>query len=633
MRPNRIFVITVGGFLATAAAVGLAERFLHLGPGPIGWIFMALSMTGLGMTALLSRTSETDQYYVAARGLPPFYSGMATASDWMSAATFLSLGGALALQGYAALPYIMGWTGGYLLLSLFLAPYLRQFGRYTLSDFLAARYGGHGPRLVGVLATLLTSFTYLVAQVTGVGIIVSRFLGLDFRLAVFAGLLGVLLYSLLGGTRTLSWHQVAQYVVLTTAYLVPVMLLSWRLFANPVPEATLGRALQANQQRVRALAADPLEQATRARWAEEARAAAQRQADAEAGAEDRERAAAARALAERQAAPPWVEGEARERQLQAPRGVALWNYLALTFCLMLGTAGLPHILSRYYTTPSVRQARTSVAWSLFFVSLLYLAAPAYAALGRHALLNRLVGAPAALAAEWAARWAPTGLVAVVDKLGDGVVQLGDLVLHSGDFLVLATPELSGLPFTVTGMVLAGGLAAALSTADGLLLAIGNAVSHDLYMGVVNPKASLIKRMGIAKMALVVAAILAAWVATFRLGVIVEMVAWAFSLAAASFFPALVAGIVWKRANRAGAVAGMLTGLGTTLFYLVGSRSYGLSWFGTAPVAAGVFGIPAGFLAIALVSALTAPPPPEVQEQVLELRFPRAGAAAQPPGGR
>ena len=304
----------------------------------------------------------------------------------------------------------------------------------------------------------------------------------------------------------------------------------------------------------------------------------------------------------------------------------MWNFLALTFCLMVGTAGLPHILTRYYTTPSVRQARTSVGWSLFFIFLLYFTAPSYAAFARFEAFTKLVGAKISELPGWVTFWQPAGLFSVVDKNGDGIVQWADFVVRSTDFVVLSMPEVAGLPFVITGLVMAGGLAAALSTADGLLLTIANAISHDLYYNVIDPKASLVKRLTITKVLLVVTALIAAYVATFRLAIIVELVAWAFSLAAASFFPALVMGIWWRRTTRAGACAGMLVGLLLTAFYMIGSRFYGLSWFGTQTIASAIFGLPAGFLTIWIVSLLTPAPPAHIQELVLSVRYPKSGQA-------
>ncbi len=624
---RRIFGLYTVGFIAVTAAIGLAEAYLGLSKVWIGWIFMALSMGVYVIIGFMTRTSDADQYYVAGRGVPALYNGMATGADWMSAASFISMGGALSAQGFGGLAYVMGWTGGYLLLAVFLAPYLRQYGRYTIPDFLGSRYEGNAARLIGVFAAILASFTYLIAQVTGVGLIVSRFIGLDYKAGVFVGLIGVLFCSVLGGMRSVTWTQVAQYIILIVSYLVPVVVLSFKLFAVPVPQLTYGQLLQSNNAKALQIAADPAEKATRARWAAEAKALGDRAKDLTLSDAEREKARAAKTTADRQATSPAVEGARIERFLQQPQGTDMWNFLALTFCLMVGTAGLPHILTRFYTTPSVRQARTSVGWSLFFIFLLYITAPAYASFARDAVFNGIVGAKVTDLPRWVTLWGPAQLFSVVDKLGDGVVQFADFVVKNTDFVVLATPEIAGLPFVITGLVMAGGLAAALSTADGLLLTIANAISHDLYYNVINPKASLLRRLTITKIFLILTALISAWVATARLAIIVELVAWAFSLGAAAFFPALVMGIWWKRANRPGAIAGMLVGLGTTLFYMVGSRFFGISWFGTNTVASGVFGIPLGFVTIWIVSLVTEAPPQELQDFVVDLRYPKSGGAA------
>jgi cation/acetate symporter len=544
----------------------------------------------------------------------------------MSAASFISMAGALSAQGFAGLAYVMGWTGGYLLLAVFLGPYLRQFGRYTIPDFLGARYGGNAARVIGVLAAILASFTYLIAQVTGVGLIVSRFIGLDFNVGVFVGLIGVLFCSVLGGMRSVTWTQVAQYIILIISYLVPVVVLSFRLFSIPVPQLTYGQLLQRNNDRVVELARDPMNVKTREAWAAESKQLAEKLKDPAIPGPEKEKLEAAKKTADAQAKPLVAPGATVENYLKVPEGRGMWNFLALTFCLMVGTAGLPHILTRYYTTPSVRQARQSVAWSLFFIFLLYFTAPAYASFARNAVFNNLVGSNVSELPRWVTLWAPAGLFSVVDKLGDGVVQLGDFVVRSTDFVVLATPEIADLPFVITGLVMAGGLAAALSTADGLLLTIANAISHDLYFNVINPKATLIRRLTITKVLLIVTALVSAYVATFRLAIIVELVAWAFSLAAASFFPALVMGIWWKRANKTGALAGMIVGLAVTLYYMIASRFFGVTWFGTATIASGVFGIPLGFLTIWVVSLLTKAPPQELQDFVVDIRYPKSGGA-------
>ena len=340
-----------------------------------------------------------------------------------------------------------------------------------------------------------------------------------------------------------------------------------------------------------------------------------------------EKLRAAAKIATQQATAPAASDDAKiGRYLTVPSGVGMWNFLALTFCLMVGTAGLPHILTRYYTTPSVREARTSVAWSLFFIFLLYFTAPAYAAFARFVIYAKLVGTQIADLPRWVTLWQPAGLFEVIDKNGDGIVQWADFVVKSTDFVVLSMPEVAGLPFVITGLVMAGGLAAALSTADGLLLTIANAFSHDLYYNVIDPTASLTKRLTITKILLVVTALVAAWVATFRIAIIVELVAWAFSLAGASFFPALVMGIWWKRANKTGACVGMIAGLAITAYYMIGSRFYGVSWFGTQTIASAVFGLPVGFITIWLVSLMTEAPPQQVQDLVASVRYPKSGQA-------
>jgi cation/acetate symporter len=620
---DRIFGLYTLAFLGVTILIGLAEYLLGLPPKWIGWIFMALSIGIYVVIGIVTRTSDADQYYVAGRRVPALYNGMATGSDWMSAASFISMAGALSVQGFSGLASVVGWTGGYLLLAVFLGPYLRQFGAYTIPDFLDARYGGDIPRIVGVVAAIACSFTYLIAQVTGVGLIVSRFIGLDFNIGVFVGLLGVLFCSVLGGMRSVTWTQVAQYIILIISYLVPVVYLSWSIFSIPVPELTYGQLLQRNNARAIEVTRDVKEKETRTLWKKDADDIEAKLKTGGVPEDDAEKLKAQRALALRQATAPAASDDATiSRYLTVPTGIGMWNFLALTFCLMVGTAGLPHILTRYYTTPSVQEARTSVAWSLFFIFLLYFTAPAYAAFARFAIYAKLVGTQIAELPRWVTLWAPAGLFEVIDKNGDGIVQWADFVIKSTDFVVLATPEIAGLPFVITGLVMAGGLAAALSTADGLLLTIANAFSHDLYYNVIDRTASLKKRLTITKVLLIVTALVAAWVATYRLAIIVELVAWAFSLAGASFFPALVMGIWWTRTNRAGAVAGMLAGLLVTLYYMIGSRFYGVSWFGTQTIASAIFGLPVGFLVIWIVSLLTKPPPQAIQDIVTNVRYPQ-----------
>jgi cation/acetate symporter len=558
MSLDKIFGLYTIGFLAVTVLIGIGEWLGIFSNQMIGWIFMALSLAIYVFIGILTRTSNPDQYYVAGRGVPSVYNGMATGSDWMSAASFISMAGLISTLGFFGLGYVMGWTGGYLLLAVLLGPYLRQFGAYTIPDFLGARYGGNAARVVGVVGAIVCSFTYLTAQVTGVGLIVARFIGIDYNIGVFVGLIGVLFCSVLGGMKSVTWTQVAQYIILIISYLVPVVYLSWTLFSIPIPELTYGRLLQQNNATEIRLTADAKEKETRALWKKEADEIAGKLKAGGLPESEVDKLQAQQRTALAQARPLAASENARfGNTLTVPTGTGMWNFLALTFCLMVGTAGLPHILTRYYTTPSVREARTSVAWSLFFIFLLYFTAPAYAAFARFAVFTKLVGAKISELPGWVKFWEPAGLFTVVDKNGDGIVQWADFVVRSTDFVVLSMPEVAGLPFVITGLVMAGGLAAALSTADGLLLTIANAISHDLYYNVIDPRASLVKRLTITKVLLVVTAIVSAWTATFRFAVIAELVAWAFSLAGASFFPALVMGIWWKRANKQGAVWGIL----------------------------------------------------------------------------
>ena len=579
-RLPKIYGMYTGGFLFFVIALAIAEQ-MGLPNVWIGYVFMAATIGLYAMIGIMSRTAETDEYYVAGRRVPALFNGMATGADWMSAASFIGMAGTLYAQGYDGLAFVMGWTGGYVLVALFLAPYLRKFGQYTIPDFLGARYGGNLPRTIGIICAITASFTYVIAQIYGAGIITSRFLGIDLATGVWVGLIGVLVCSLLGGMRAVTWTQVAQYIVLIIAYLVPVVWLSIKVTGNPVPQLAYGEVLQQ---------IGVLEQ----------------QLGVTAG-----------------HATPFVKND-------------MVNFLALTFCLMVGTAALPHILMRFFTTPSVKEARKSVGWSLFFIFLLYFTAPAYAAFAKLEVYSNVIGQSIATLPAWVASWTQVGLVSVCDAVdamttvkgcvangnGDGILQLSELMLNA-DAIVLATPEIAGLPYVIAGLVAAGGLAAALSTADGLLLTISNALSHDVYYKMVNPNASAKKRLTIARILLLGVAAIAAFAASNAPATILSIVAWAFSIAAASFFPALVLGIFWKRANKAGAVAGMLVGFGLTLYYLVNVKFLGMTpWFGIKDVSAGIFGIPLGFLTIWAVSLMTKEPSQETKDMVEDLRYPR-----------
>ncbi|MBM4182261.1 MAG: VC_2705 family sodium/solute symporter, partial [Betaproteobacteria bacterium] len=600
----------------------------------IGWVFMAATIALYAGIGFVSRTSDVDEYYVAGRRVPAVYNGMATGADWMSAASFIGLAGTLYARGYDGLAFVLGWTGGYVLVALLLAPYLRRFGQFTIPDFIGARYGGNLARAIAVLGAILASFTYVTAQIYGVGIVTSRFLGIAFETGVFVGLAGILLCSFLGGMRAVTWTQVAQYIVLIIAYLVPVVFLSYKVTSVPLPQVVYGGVMQDLAERERALSADPAQAEVRALYAARAEALERRlAASPPPAAAERDRLLRELRGAEDKAVPPRPHAEAFPGETAEQRDDARRNFLALVFCLMVGTAALPHVLMRYYTTPSVREARESVFWSLFFIFLLYFTAPAYAVFAKYEVYTNVIGTAIAELPAWVASWSRVGLVAVEDINGDGILQLAELTLNA-DVIVLATPEIAGLPYVVAGLVAAGGLAAALSTADGLLLTIANALSHDVYYRMIDPRASAARRLAISKTLLLGVAVVAAWVASLRPDTILSMVAWAFSIAGACFFPALVLGIFWRRATRQGAVAGMLTGLGVTLYYLAGVKFLGMEkWWGIGDVSAGVFGIPAGFLAMVVVSLLSPPPDAPTRALVDHIRYPAGGGktgAASPP---
>jgi cation/acetate symporter len=651
----KIYGMYTGGFIGFVIILAIAEQFFGMSNIMIGYVYMGITIGLYAVIGISSRTAKISEYYVAGRSVPAFFNGMATGSDWMSAASFIGMAGTIFGLGYDGLAYIMGWTGGYVLLAVFLGPYLRKFGQYTIPDFLGARYGGNAARSIGILAAITASFTYLIAQVTGVGIIMSRFLNLDFSIGVFVGLGGILVCSMLGGMKAVTWTQVAQYIILIIAYLVPPVVMSQRVTGVPIPEIMYGQVLQRIDAEEKAINANPKEIEVMGLWKKKAE---DLDADIKGlpGSLDAKKAAlttkiadAAIAPADKAAAEKALKGlpkdgaDAKEKWTAA-KTAALGkskpikpyiqpfarldakNMLALTFCLMVGTAGLPHILMRYYTVPSVKDARVSVGWSLFFIFLLYFTAPSYAAFARNEVLSNIVGLPIANLPTWMANWGKVGLVSFTDINGDGILQFYELTIGA-DAIVLAMPEIAGLPYVISGLVAAGGLAAALSTADGLLLTISNALSHDLYYKMIDPHASIVKRLTVSRILLVITALISAYVATFKLTIIVELVAWAFSIAAASFFPALVMGIWDKRSNKAGALAGMWVGFLSCVIYMVGSRFYGLDIWGIRTISSGLFGIPLGFIAIYVVSRITAPPSQELQDFVESVRIPRGAAQA------
>lgn len=582
--------------IAFIAIIMFLELNAGLNRGLIAVLFIVLSFGLYGVIGVVNFTRRFDEYYVAGRRVPAFFNGMATGADWMSAASFISMAGTIWLLGYDGLAYIMGWTGGYVILALFFAPYIRKFGQFTIPDFVAARFAERAgtARFVAAICAIVTSFTYVTAQVVGVGVIMSRFFEVDYIVGIVFGLAGVVLCSFLGGMKSITWTQVAQYIILIIAYLIPVSMLSARFTGVPISELMYGQALQhidtlEKAQGITNLYIQPFTTAlSNASWRTSAQGIG--------------------------LTPP--ELIVNRDWIGAP-----WEFMALTFCLMTGTVGLPHILIRYYTVPNPKAARMSVGWSLFFIYLLYFTAPAYAAFARWEMLQNLVGQPIASLPEWVANWGRTGLLTVRDANGDGILQFNELSIVA-DLIVLSTPEIAGLPYTVSALVAAGGLAAALSTADGLLMVIATAVSHDIYAKLINPSASYGTRFMISRVMILVGAALAALAAWPRLALIAQMVAWAFSMAASSFFPVILLGIFWRRANAAGAIAGMVGGLAVCIFYMAMNyvNPY-FTLFGLSHLSAGIFGMIVNFALQIGVSLATAPPPAEIQRMVDELRVP------------
>ncbi|HET7668783.1 MAG TPA: VC_2705 family sodium/solute symporter, partial [Burkholderiales bacterium] len=509
---KKYYGLYTGGFIAFVLLLAVAEQ-LGMSRQWIGYWFLFATIGLYALIGIMSRTVDAAEYYVAGRRVPAFFNGMATGADWMSAASFIGMAGTLYLAGFDGLAFVMGWTGGYVLVALFLAPYLRKFGQFTIPDFLGARYGGNIVRSIGIFSAILCSFTYVVAQIYGVGIITSKFTGLEFGIGVFVGLAGILVCSFLGGMRAVTWTQVAQYIILIIAYLTPVVWLGVKHTGIPVPQFAYGPTLQKVGDLEKKITADPKEQEARGLAKAAASEAASALKDPVKAASER-RAALEQRLAKAKSdnAPDHVQKSIEQALNNTPtdpakaqeywsarrnlgananpprphatpfpganeqaRDIARRNFLGIVFCMMFGTAALPHILMRYYTTPSVRQARQSVFWSLFFIFLLYFTAPCLAVLAKYDVYSNLVGSQFAQLPAWAAAWrlVDPALLTITDLNFDGIVQLAEIAI-GGDIIVLATPEIAGLPYVVSGLVAAGGLAAALSTADGLLLTIANA---------------------------------------------------------------------------------------------------------------------------------------------------------------
>jgi cation/acetate symporter len=676
---KKVYSFYTGGFIIFVIALAIAEQ-MGLPRATIGYVFLAATILLYAGIGVMSRTSDADEYYVAGRRVPALFNGMATGADWMSAASFIGMAGTLYLSGYGGLAFVMGWTGGYVLVALLLAPFLRKFGQFTIPDFLGARYGGNVARFIGIVIAIVCSFTYVVAQIYGVGLITTRLTGVDFTLGIVLGLAGILVCSFLGGMKAVTWTQVAQYIILIIAYMIPVVWLSVKQTGNPIPQIAYGGQLEKVTKLEEKLINDPKEKEVRDIFKKRADDGKAKLADVKKSYADG-KAAVDKAVADATAAndadglkkaqdalakypkdeaaaklsyqkdagvaaranAPLRHGEAFPGKDEKARDIARKNFLALVFCLMVGTAALPHILMRYYTTPSVRQARASVSWSLFFIFLLYFSAPALGVLVKFVMYNDIVGTAFSSLPAWVQSWTKVdpSLLSITDVNKDGIVQLAEIAI-GGDIVVLATPEIGGLPYVISGLVAAGGLAAALSTADGLLLTIANALSHDFYYKMINPNAPTARRVLISKLLLLVVAAAAAYVAAQKPADILFLVSAAFSLAAAGFFPALVLGIFGKRTTGIAASLGMAIGFGTTFYYMTKTQVwlrevfYGIAksvpvtpadlWWDIQPISAGLFGVPVGFAIIVLVSLVTPAPSKETQDLVEHVRYPNLKAA-------
>ena len=591
----KIYGIYTGGFLAFIILMAIAEQ-MGMDAKTIGVCFVAFTVLIYALIGWLSRTVQVDAYYVAGRQVPTVFNGMATAADWMSGASFVAMAGGIYFGGYTYMAFLVGWTGGYILVSSLLAPYLRKFGCYTVPDFIGTRYGGSLARFCAVVVLVIASFTYVTAQINATGTIASRALGIPFEVGVWVGLISILLCSMLGGMRAVTWTQVAQYIVLIIAYLLPVFWMSNKNGFGFFPHLMLGDEVA----RIAALEAEF--------------GLVKNSADAIKAA----------------GVPGGLASISVAHSAVPAGGMAAWKFISLAICMMVGTASLPHILMRYFTTPSVKSARKSVAWSLFFIFLLYSSAPMLATLSKLQLMDPslatgIIGRSIAdvQALEWVQNWSAAKQVFIADFNGDGVLQLNEWFMR-GDVVVLATPEVAGLPYVISGLVAAGGMAAAMSTADGLVLAIANALSHDLYFKIIDPKADVAKRLIVARVLLVIIGAAGAYIASMRITSILGAVAWAFDFAMSGLFFPLVLGVWWKRANRAGAIAGMVLGLaaGTAYLIYVGPNFMAQTpWLGIDNLRFGIIGAPVSLIAMVVVSLMTDAPDKATQAMVDEVRIP------------
>jgi cation/acetate symporter len=557
-----------------------------------GWTFVIVGLTFalyIGI-AVWSRVRDTAGFYVAGQGVSAIGNGMATAADWMSAASFLSMAGLIAFMGYDGAIYLMGWTGGYVLLALLLAPFLRKFGKYTVPDFVGDRYYSNTARVVAVFAAIFVSFTYVAGQMRGVGVVFSRFLEVPVEVGVGLGVVIVAFYAVLGGMKGVTYTQIAQYCVLIFAYLVPAIAIALLLTGNPVPQIAIEDILP----RLDAISVD---------------------------------------LGLTGYSSPFTD-------------LSALNVFLITIALMVGTAGLPHVIVRFYTVRSVRAARWSTGWALLFIAILYTTAPTVAIFAKYFMLSTLADRPVeeVAAVPWVENWTRTGLITLRDSNGDGVMQAAELFGANGlpasidrDIIVLALPEIAGLSAIIIALVAAGGLAAALSTASGLLIVISSSIAHDIYGHILRPDAPDQRKLLVGRLTILAGVLVAGYFGIYPPGFVAEVVAFAFGLAAASFFPVLVLGIFWKRATKEGAIAGMISGLAFTAVLIGMIRSPQI--FGTAePVITDFFGVNAqgigtigmliNFAVTVTVSLFTPRPPYVVQEMVEGIRYPRVRRARE-----
>ncbi len=583
----KVYGIYTGGFLVFIILMAIAEQ-AGMSAKLIGIFFVAFTVLIYALIGWLSRTLQVDAYYVAGRQVPTVFNGMATAADWMSGASFVAMAGGIYFKGYGYMALLVGWTGGYVLVASLLAPYLRKFGCYTVPDFIGTRYGGNLARFSAVIVLTVASFTYVTAQINATGTIASVALDIPFGIAVYVGLASILMCSMLGGMRAVTWTQVAQYIVLIIAYLLPVFWISSKLGAGFFPHFML---------------ADEVAR-----------------------------------IAELEGQFGFVKNSAADLAT-VPKGLAgitkahssvnatPWAFISLAVCMMAGTASLPHVMMRYFTTPSVRTARRSVGWSLFFIFLLYSSAPMLATLSKLSLIDPtlptgIIGKTIAevQAIDWYQNWNQANLMFISDFNGNGTLELNEFFM-GGKAVVLATPEIAGLPYVISGLVAAGGMAAAMSTADGLVLAISNALSHDIYYKIINPKAETAKRLIVARVLLVLIGFAGATIAALEIQGILGSVIWAFDFAMSGLFFPLVLGVWWKRANAPGAVAGMLLGLISGTAYLIWVRSGGSGFLGITQLTFGIVGAAVSLVSMVVVSLITAAPDAATQKMVDDVRVP------------